>query len=1298
MDSLSSDDESLACPAINRTQTKRDTRRKVVFKHKSKRLQQNTCEDETCNDSDSTFIEEQSVSMQNIRKETAKGPTKVFGPEGPNPTNAANIVNATLDNIKEPPIHLTSHQLQSNETSLVHGSSHDDTVVAQKNRGPAEAKQQKKKNDRKTIERKTLFQQKSQEEEMCYNSHATDCESGEEETVHPLLSIDPSTAAGGPAQVLGAGDQSQTEEEPESQSLLQSFPMSTIMHKVDTVSPCVMQGFTPDETEVVQTDRKKKDTSSAGSIQTRRTLFQKKAQDDSNATVSEFYEEENVLNPNETVNSTAGEDSIEDFCAGNPAQPWQTEDEPESQSLLQPLPISSIINKVNGESPGRKTKDRKKKKAGGSAFNDMIQRQEESENLTNVPKMTEEISSLLDETRDTPACPINDELEYNDTAVVQEGRSRPKSKSKKKNKDEYAAQNISPRRTLLQEKAQGKMCDDSNATVCDKQVRTSILNERENILVVAEVLGQSQQEAISFLPNFPTATNYDINNDSLCKKSKELQKKKRKTVEDSATDDLVHIQEEPEVPDLLDVSNMAEETSSLLYKSAAKQKKKKDKSTALNIRVETSVQENEHGNSNPTVFQPSEKGSVSPSNDPGPSATANGQKNKDRKRKRRKSVKENVEEMVQIQDEREDENLADVPNNVEETFSLLNNNKKKKKDKSRAENNETRALIQENVQNDSNATVCEPCEEASVSPPLFTAAEGPAQVFCADSQSQQGHRGGELESHRFLQALPMSTIMHDINDKNQGRRTKDDKKKKKKKTEKGTNDELVQRQEESEDSYPVGIPMLAKERSSLLDEAKYGPVCPSGNELEYIDNSEVQRSSNDNTGVVQEDRSTPKSKPKKRKKEKDGSRRTLLHEKAEGEMCDAINAPVCELNGQEKTSRSHHREDSSFAAELHDQSLQEVREEKSECSSFLPNLHTSIIHDRNKDSLCGKTKDRKKEKWERVETSAKEKKLYIEEEVEGPHMANALNTVEETSSLFDITTNSSVHQARDVRTYTERSVLLASSQDDSEVAQVDKSIQNVRLKKKKKDRSTAPAEWEESENSDAGVRKGVSGHLVFCSDEKDGQKKKKRKRDGDDKQLLSSPSDEPPDDGGFKLKKKKDRKVTRERQESTSTATPLEKEHGSASICDSKGTSDCIYVKKKKEKKLYSAAGAPDRENVLGTNFCPDPGTYGEQYRSCLKKKKIETITCDGVATPEKSEQVMNNQLEIAQGPEDKNVYKSLKKKRKEKLREASSVESMVQCDDEVSSHTKKKRRSSSLLSNFRKRMFRQTKTKCASL
>lgn len=198
----------------------------------------------------------------------------------------------------------------------------------------------------------------------------------------------------------------------------------------------------------------------------------------------------------------------------------------------------------------------------------------------------------------------------------------------------------------------------------------------------------------------------------------------------------------------------------------------------------------------------------------------------------------------------------------------------------------------------------------------------------------------------------------------------------------------------------------------------------------------------------------------------------------------------------------------------------------------------------------------------------------------------------------------------------------------------------------------------------------------------------------DNEQLLSSPSDEPPDERGFKLKKKKDRETTDVRHDSTNTTLPLEKENDLENVLACRGASDSSDVEKK-EKQLCGGAGAPCIENVLATSFWPDPATSGDEYGSSVKKKKREIIICDEGATPEKSEQGL--QQNIAEDPEAIKVQKNRKKKRKEKLSKASSTASLVQSDDSVSARRKKKKRRSSLLLMSRKMKYRQTKTKCAS-
>lgn len=229
VDSQSSQDERLARPADNTQHANVDRKVQLVQRRGCKLLQQKETVKETFHDSDATVIEqseEEGVSTPNSRGEHA---------EGPYPAEEASIANGTLDNTAEPP-NLTSHELRYNETSRVQGSSHDDTIVAQKERGTAEAEQKKNNNQStspKIRTRRTLFQ----EEEMCDDSDATVCEPNKKNDVCPPLGSHRSTVAEGPAQVSCEDDQSQTEDERESQSLLQPLPMSNIMHDLDNHSP-----------------------------------------------------------------------------------------------------------------------------------------------------------------------------------------------------------------------------------------------------------------------------------------------------------------------------------------------------------------------------------------------------------------------------------------------------------------------------------------------------------------------------------------------------------------------------------------------------------------------------------------------------------------------------------------------------------------------------------------------------------------------------------------------------------------------------------------------------------------------------------------------------------------------------------------------------------------------------------------------------------------------------------------------------------------------------------------------------
>lgn len=174
---------------------------------------------------------------------------------------------------------------------------------------------------------------------------------------------------------------------------------------------------------------------------------------------------------------------------------------------------------------------------------------------------------------------------------------------------------------------------------------------------------------------------------------------------------------------------------------------------------------------------------------------------------------------------------------------------------------------EEEMSNDSDATVCEPHVGESVSPPndkesSTTAAEPQPDVLCVDDQSQTGQREDEPESPSFLQQLP--DIVNDVNNDSPQNWDKEDGMEKKE-VNKSEEAEMGQGQEEPEGPDSANI---VEDTSSLLDNRAELPTWQTSDELEYNERNCVECSSHGDTVVGQEDRDTPKPKQKKKKKDK----------------------------------------------------------------------------------------------------------------------------------------------------------------------------------------------------------------------------------------------------------------------------------------------------------------------------------------------------------------------------------------------------------------------------------------------
>lgn len=177
---------------------------------------------------------------------------------------------------------------------------------------------------------------------------------------------------------------------------------------------------------------------------------------------------------------------------------------------------------------------------------------------------------------------------------------------------------------------------------------------------------------------------------------------------------------------------------------------------------------------------------------------------------------------------------------------------------------------EEEMSEDSDATVCEPHVGESVSPPNdkespTTAAEPQPDILCADDQSQTGQTEDEPESPSFLQQNP--GIVNDVNNDSPQNWDKEDGMEKKE-VNKSEEAEMGQWQEEPEGPDSAESANIVEETSSLLDNRAELPTWQTTDELEYNERNCVELSSHDDAIVGQEDSDTPKPKQKKKKRDK----------------------------------------------------------------------------------------------------------------------------------------------------------------------------------------------------------------------------------------------------------------------------------------------------------------------------------------------------------------------------------------------------------------------------------------------
>lgn len=472
-DTQSSDCESSSHPSQSARCAKRDRNTlrksppggKLVQRSSSTRCQQKAGrrEGETSHDSDATFcepLEEGHVSPPNSRGEAspaAQSPAKDYEQEGPHPAKEAHIVEkafSLLDNTAEPLRCDAGNDLEYNERGCREASSHNDTTVAE-----AKLKKSVTQNIR---HRQTPLQDKVQEKEIYDDSDAT---------VGDLIQEEEEEEASTAADEHAQSQSQQTDEEPGSQSLLLSLPMSTLVHVTYPSGK---------NNERRKTKRKEVKESSEFEMGRR----QEELDDSNTAEVPDIVDETSSLlvitanppmfttsdeleyNERGSIESSSYDDPMvaqkdkdtlkpkkkkenksirhrwtllqdkaqeEEMCDDSNATVCELDVEQKIRSLnngkastspsfLQVFskfrsPPKYIVHDVNNDSLCRKNKDgRKKKRKGieGSAEDKMVQRQEEPEgpHLTEVPKTREQATSLLDNTSQPPICLTGDEVDY----------------------------------------------------------------------------------------------------------------------------------------------------------------------------------------------------------------------------------------------------------------------------------------------------------------------------------------------------------------------------------------------------------------------------------------------------------------------------------------------------------------------------------------------------------------------------------------------------------------------------------------------------------------------------------------------------------------------------------------------------------------------------------------------------------------------------------------------------------------------------------------------------------------------
>lgn len=191
----------------------------------------------------------------------------------------------------------------------------------------------------------------------------------------------------------------------------------------------------------------------------KKTLFQQAASeselcDDSDATVCELpdvYRSPTQHAPKDREACTPAADPPTDVLhTDDQSQTGQTEDEPESQSLLHSLQgrISDINNdSVCNETRVKQRKKKKKHRVHGSTEDGMGRRQEEPEGLhaaKSVNVDVEETPRLSEDNRtEPPALQTSDELGFNERNCMENSsHDIPDSKQKKKKRKKCAAENV----------------------------------------------------------------------------------------------------------------------------------------------------------------------------------------------------------------------------------------------------------------------------------------------------------------------------------------------------------------------------------------------------------------------------------------------------------------------------------------------------------------------------------------------------------------------------------------------------------------------------------------------------------------------------------------------------------------------------------------------------------------------------------------------------------------------------------------------------------------------------------------